>query len=299
MGCQMLAVLDTPEEKDAIRKLEQVPGWFDTWEQSLSRFRSSSELSALNASYGQPVPVSEIFWQVFEAAEAAEQLSGGLVTPAVLDALEEAGYDRSFDALSSARGWMPVGLAMPVAPISQVVVDRTMRTLALPGGLRLDFGGVAKGWAAHQAMLRLEKFAPALMDCGGDIAISGLMADGAPWPVAVADPFDRASILMTLKLGRCGVATSGTDHRRWRRADGWNHHIIDPRTGMPALTDIISVTVIAPSVLEAEAATKSVLILGSEEGLSWLEGNPRFSAFVVLENGQQLFSNHFEDHIWS
>jgi thiamine biosynthesis lipoprotein len=87
-------------------------------------------------------------------------------------------------------------------------------------------------------------------------------------------------------LGRCGVATSGRNYRRWQRGGAWKHHIIDPRTGEPAETDVLSATVIAPTVLEAEVAAKVVLILGSREGLAWLGAKPNYAGLVVLEDGQ-------------
>ena len=89
MGCHMLAALELPEER--LAELEQVPSWFEAWEQSFSRFRETSELSQLNQSAGTPFHVSEMFWDVLQHALASERRSLGLVTPAVLDALLLAG----------------------------------------------------------------------------------------------------------------------------------------------------------------------------------------------------------------
>ncbi len=90
----------------------------------------------------------------------------------------------------------------------------------------LDFGGAAKGWAAHQAMKRLQAKGPALIDAGGDIAISGPRADGGPWKIGIADPFNKDEEVEILHLNACGVATSGKDRRRWNSE--WNlsasHH---------------------------------------------------------------------------
>src|SRR5512143_3570474 len=100
MGCQILAISDAPVPR-ARPKLQHVPEWFEGWEQSLSRFRENSELSQLNRTHGVPTPVSQTLWSVLQLALRAEAQSGGLVTPAVLEALEQAGYDRSFDTLPS------------------------------------------------------------------------------------------------------------------------------------------------------------------------------------------------------
>jgi thiamine biosynthesis lipoprotein len=291
----MLAILDAPAPR-ARPKLAGVPGWFESWEQSLSRFRESSELSQLNRSPGAPVPVSQTLWSVLQLALRAEEQSGGLVTPAVLDALERAGYDRGFDTLEletleeRANG-RPLAEAAPAIDLRQLETEPASRSVRLPPGLRLDFGGVAKGWAAQQAMQRLSPYGPALVDAGGDIAISGLQADGSPWSIGVADPLEPEADLATLNVGRCGVATSGTDYRRWKKDGAWQHHIIDPRTGLPATSDVLSATVVAPNVVDAEVAAKTALILGSQDGLQWLEAHPAYAGILALGDGQRLFSS--------
>src|SRR2546423_11884134 len=98
MSCQMLALVDT-DTPTAAQALAQVPDWFAQWERQLSRFRDDSELMRLNRSTGRPVHVSRVLWEVIEAALAAARQSDGLVTPTLLDALEVAGYDRSFETI--------------------------------------------------------------------------------------------------------------------------------------------------------------------------------------------------------
>jgi thiamine biosynthesis lipoprotein len=161
----------------------------------------------------------------------------------------------------------------------------------------LDFGGIAKGWAAHQTARRLGMYGPALVDAGGDIAVSSLQADGQPWRIGVADPFEPDHSLAVLGLGRCGVATSGRDFRRWHQDGRPSHHIIDPRTGQPAETDVLTATVIAPDVLQAEAAAKKALILGSQDGLAWLEAHPGLTGLLVLEDGRQRQTRSFDRFI--
>ncbi len=298
MGCQMMAALDSPGRR-AQERLEQAPLWFEEWEQSLSRFRSNSELSRLNRSGGVPQAVSQTLWDVFQAALQAERRSLGLVTPLVLEALEAAGYNRSFAEMPASIAANNQGAGRPAEDLSAVIWDANSRTIQLPVGARLDFGGIAKGWAAQQAAQRLHLYGPALVDAGGDIAISALQSDGQPWPVAIEDPLDPQAEIGLLLLGRGGVATSGKDYRRWQQGGIWKHHIIDPRTGSPAETDVLSATILAPSVLEAEAAAKTVMILGSRAGLEWLEARPTLAGLLVRENGQRLYSRHFEGHLWS
>lgn len=294
MGCQMLALVEQRSER-AAGALDQVPIWFEAWEQTLSRFRYDSELSRLNRTQDQPVPVSQTLWDVFQAALVADRATGGLVTPTVLDAVEMAGYDRPFDKLPAYRSALEVWTE--IQPLSLVIQDETSRTICLPPDIHLDFGGVAKGWAAHQTVERLKASGPALMNAGGDIAISGPRLDGESWLIGISNPFAPDEDLALLHLHTGGVATSGKDRRRWRQGDLLNHHIIDPRSGSPAVTDILTATVVAPTAMEAEAAAKSVFLLGSGAGLEWLEADSGLAGLLVLDNGEILASHQMDKYL--
>jgi thiamine biosynthesis lipoprotein len=219
------------------------------------------------------------------------------VTPTLLAALESAGYDRPFDSLQpdeprDRAGWVLVG------DWRLIECDVSTRSIMLPPGMRLDLGGIAKGWAADQAARRLGVFAPTLIGAGGDIAVSGPRADGEPWSIGVADPSEPDRNLELLLIANGAVATSGRDYRRWQRNGAWQHHIIDPRSGEPAETDVLSATVIAPTAVEAEMAAKMVLIMGSRAGLNWLEEQSTLAGLLVLESGYVLHSQRIEDYLW-
>jgi FAD:protein FMN transferase len=297
MGCRMLVALDI-EAPAAAERLAEVPDWFAEWERRLSRFRDDSELSELNRQAGGPVQVSDILWDVVKTALQAAQRSHGLVTPTLLGELELAGYDRSFDLLDAHAPAEPPPPAAPSGDWNAVVLRLGSRSICLPPGVRLDLGGVAKGWAADRAAHQLGAYAPALIDAGGDIAVSGPMSDGSPWPIGVADPTELDGQIELLLLASGGVATSGRDYRRWRQGGSWQHHIIDPRTGHPAVTDVLSATVIASSAREAEMAAKTVLILGSRAGLAWIEARPSLAALLVLEGRRIVRSSRLEHFTW-
>lgn len=297
MGCQILAVIDS-DDASASDALSQAPIWFADWEASLSRFRDDSELSALNRAEGKPFRVSETMWQVLQAAMRAASRSDGLVTPTMLDALQAAGYDRSFESIETSMASASAAAFKPLADWRAIKLDAKTQTVRLPRGMHLDFGGVAKGWAAGQAARRLSAIAPALVDAGGDIAISDTRANGASWPIAVADPFKPDSDLEMLMIDHGGVATSGRDYRRWQRNGKWQHHIIDPRTGAPAKTDVLSATAIAPTTTAAEVAAKVALILGSQKGLQWIETRSELAGLLVLEDGRVVRSRRMDDYVW-
>lgn len=294
MGCEMLALVDS---EHAPTLLAKVPEWFEEWEQVLSRFRYDSELTRLNQIHERPVRVSDTLWEVLQAARTAERLTDGLVTPTLLDAILEAGYDRPFEILPHQASLVADPVVAAHAPLTALAVDDSARTVTLPPGVGLDFGGIAKGWAAHQAVKRLQAEGPALVNAGGDIAVSGPRSDGSPWPIGVTDPFQRTAGLETLFLEAGGVATSGKDRRRWTRNGVPQHHILDPLTSQPAETDLLRVTVVAPDVMQAEAAAKAVFILGSRAGLEWIRARARFAALFILDSGQVLYSRRLEEFL--
>ncbi len=293
MGCQMLAMIDT-ESPEAVEALTRAPGWFEAWEASLSRFRADSELMRLNGAPGTPFAASDVLWEVLSVALVAEAESEGLVTPLVLDSLEAAGYALSFEWLKDKA--QPVGALRPQVTAQQRALtlsevlrfDPEHQTITLSRGARLDLGGVAKGWAAEEAARRLSAFGPALVDAGGDIAVSGPRADGSAWTIAVADPQLEGGDLGRIEVERGGVATSGRDYRRWQVDGQWRHHLIDPRTGEPSLTDVLSATVIAPTLRQAETAAKTIFLLGSHDAWSWLADRPDLRALLVVEDGRML-----------
>lgn len=297
MSSRIFLAMDT--ERDPWPEFSaEVTRWFEEWEQSLSRFRSSSELSGFNHLSGERQKVSETFWQVLDLALAMERKSNGIVTPAVLNALEAAGYNVTFEELgSTADTWLRQPI-FETASVRDIELDASSRSVKTPKGMRLDFGGVAKGWAAHQAMLKLAGIGPVLVDAGGDIAISAPLRDGSAWPISIADPFNPTGNLGLLMIPSGGVATSGRDYRRWQAGGRWQHHLIDPRNNQPAQTEVFTATVIAENLLEAEALSKQALILGAGEAELLFKNDSHRAFFLVLESGETVQSNSFDNFRW-
>lgn len=302
----MLVALDK-DVQIAAKTLEPVPAWFAEWEQQLSRFLPDSELSRLNRTNGAfAQQVSEPLWLVLQVAISVETKSDGLVSPLMLTALEAAGYTQSFaESKPYEKGAVSSALSPTVpSPLAHIPLKEALvcnpkdRTVRLAPGVRIDLGGIAKGWAAEQTMERIRKRGPVLVDAGGDIAISGPRSDGQRWAIAIADPHDPDSQLELLLLRKGGVATSGRDYRRWQQHGVWQHHIIDPRTGCPAETDVVGATVIAPTTVYAEWAAKVVLLMGSREGLAWLEQQQSLAGVIVNEDGTVWRSRRLRHYTW-
>jgi thiamine biosynthesis lipoprotein len=297
MGCQIEAI--TESDSDLARALlGKVPGWFQDWEQTLSRFLPDSELTQLNLHPEKAVSVSETLWEVFSAALDMEKESGGLVSPTLLNTMVALGYDRTFEELStnSRTAWLEPGISNHLTT-SEITTDPSTKTILLPYGLQLDFGGIAKGWAANKAVERLSASGSAMVNAGGDIAIKNTASKDKKWTVGIVDPFNRENFLNTLSSGTGGVATSGRDRRHWFQGELERHHIIDPRTFQPAQSDVMTATVTAPTAIKAEMAAKTALILGNQAGLLWLKDRPEFAAYLVLENGETVQTSNLSDYL--
>ncbi len=297
MGSRITIILDD-DESATESALEKVPLWFEDWESVLSRFRPGSELNRLQGRPDKDQNASPTLCAVLGESIRAAAYTGGFVTPLAREALVAAGYGDSFDGENFSPSADPK-TAIRIPDWRAIHCDPSSGRVDLPRGSRLDLGGIAKGWAAGTAAAWLAARGPALVDAGGDIAVSGPRADGSPWPVGVGDPFTPSELLITIALSRGGVATSGRDYRHWVQSGKPRHHIIDPRTGEPAATDVLAATVIGPDPCTAEAGAKAAFILGSRAGIAWLDRHPELAGMLVLEDRRIAYSREFPKYVWN
>lgn len=245
-------------------------------EQRLSRFRADSELSLLNRSERPEQHVSHELFAVLEAAQWAASSTQGLFDPTILPSLERAGYDRSFEEIAADQttptvaGWRADGSSHSHFTMKDVVLDRNGCRVRRPCELRLDLGGIGKGWTVDRCADLLYKEGPFLLNAGGDIYAYGTPGTTDGWRIEIEDALNPDAGVATVTVSHSAVATSTVIKRRWQRDGRMRHHIIDPRTGQPADTDLLAVTVLAPRATIAEIYAKSALILGSRAGLTFL-----------------------------
>lgn len=225
----------------------------------LSRFLPRSELSSLNRDPRPVVPASELLRSAVAAGIWAAERSGGLVDPCLLDALVTAGYGKSYEPDGVLR--LPSGPPAPASPHPdsrwrEVRVDDAAGAIRRPTGLRLDLGGTGKGHAADMAAAWLRPLPDWVVDCGGDIRVGGCRE------VQIAHPL-RAAPAARLTVADGAVATSSVVSRAWTTSDGRQaHHLLDPRSGQPAWTGLLTATALAPTTLEAETLAKVALLRG-------------------------------------
>jgi FAD:protein FMN transferase len=257
----------TPEPAEAAARARDYVRAFD---KRLSRFRPDSELCALNDDERWEVPASPLLCSAVAAGLWAAERSGGLVDPTLVGPLEEAGYAHSMkdatpaplvDALGSIPERRPAA-PDPHARWRTVEVDARAGTIRRAPGVRIDTGGSGKGLCADALAHLLAGYSRFVVDCGGDMRIGGPLARQAPYRVEIEHPITR-DCAAVLTVGSGAVATSGINSRVWRRDGGdFAHHLIDPSTGRPAWTGIVSATALADTTLEAETLAKTALLLG-------------------------------------
>jgi thiamine biosynthesis lipoprotein len=279
MGTTVSVVLPARQAAEA----DRVVALFEAWEGALSRFRPDSELSRLNAAAGRPFAASPLLLEVVASSLRAARASDGIFDPSLEPALRALGYDRTFEDV--ALDGPAVGRAPAGGSWRSIDLDRAAGTIRLPRECALDLGGIAKGMAVDAAVSLLAErgVAAAIVEAGGDIAVTGLPPGAGAWPVAV----EVGRGLREVGIASGALATSGISRRRWRRGGVEQHHLLDPRDGAPARNDLWSVTAAAVTCAQAEVAAKVAYVLGRERGMRFLlrVGIP---ALLVRRDGSEV-----------
>jgi thiamine biosynthesis lipoprotein len=281
-------------------------------EARLTRFQPTSELSALNRASGAWFSASNTLFEVTRLATEACDASGGLFDPTILNALEAAGYDRSFDEI----GQRELG-PRPNAPSShagaRIELDPAHHAIRLEAGARLDLGGIAKGWIVDQIIDGpLSGYPNALVSAGGDVRLRGGSESGLAWLVGVRDPRDDMQPapaephppIAIVPLARGALATSGAVKRWWLVEGQRRHHLIDPRTGLPAEQSaddpsvrILSATALAPCCWQADVLAKLLLLVAPEQRASLAPWQTPSAWLLALEDGRVVPSANLQDYV--
>jgi FAD:protein FMN transferase len=274
-----------------------------------SRFREDSEIVAVHRSAGNVHVVSEGLAEAIAIALSAARWTGGLVDPTVGGAMSSLGYDRDFAAVRHGGTVPPAGACVP--GWQSVRLDG--RRLRLAAGVRLDLGATAKGLGSDRAASAAAAAiwgGGVLVSLGGDIAVAAEAPNGG-WPVLVADeqkPASRGharplppgqappgspgqappgSPGQVVRLAAGALATSSITCRQWRRGDRTLHHIVDPRTGLPAAGPWRTVSVAAANCAEANAAATAAIVAG-DQAAEWFAGQG-LPARLVARDGSVRF----------
>ncbi len=288
MNTTILLACESPTASQAFAEVRE---YIETCERRFTRFSSDSELARLNRSAGSWFAASPELFSLLQAALHCHLQTEGLFDPSILPDLEQAGYTRSLEKLrAQGPDPQPAAYSRPAhPPFSAIELHPITGSVRLPYGMRIDLGGIAKGWIAEQAARRLEKSSLACaVNAGGDLFLVGLPANQPHWEVALEDPRNPDLDLMTLLVEPGAIATSSIAKRTWQQGGLNRHHLIDPRNGQPAETPWVSVTVFAPHTATAEAFAKAILIGGPTAASMLIAQNPSIH-YLAIDTENQVW----------
>lgn len=270
LGSEVEICLIMPDDRFTNKILSTVQHHIVDFERQFSRFDPQSELSHFNQlDHGDFYP-SEPFMKLLIESKKYFSLTNGVFDPTVYDALNRY-YAKSFDQVCDAKTSPP-----PVQhkyTLRDLKIDLERSTVTKPVGFHLDFGGIGKGYVVDQAADLIRQYTDNFwLAIGGDLIVSGT-AENQSWQVGLAHPREPAKDIATMKPRQTplAVATSGITKRKGRAGNVDWHHIINPKTGEPALTNALSATVMADSAAKADVLAKVAVILGIPKGLEFID----------------------------
>lgn len=295
-----------PGQENILNKVEEAIKDFND---RFSRFVKGNELDAFNNASSGVIRVSPTLAQIISEAKDYFNKTGGIFDPSIISDLESAGYGESFDKilkpstpdeavfgdLVAANLDDKSGRATPNISRPSLFTQLEIRgeKIIKPPGLRLDLGGIGKGYIVDRLTKELLSSCSRFwLSAGGDIIISGRDEGKNDWEIGVQNPYQPLENIFTLsnRGEKLGIATSGIikragikDGRKW-------HHLIDPRSGQPVLNDVLSVTLISSSATQADIFAKTVLILGRETGLKFIEQETDSAAIIFPRDKKPIFS---------
>jgi thiamine biosynthesis lipoprotein len=287
-----ISVVDRDKSPEQIKKaIDKAFFEIENIDRLMSVYRSESEVSRLNRlKQGRMMAVSDELLEVIRRSIRISRLSLGAFDLSSAPLVELWGFGRK-----GKREDLPspeeIKESLSTVGYRKIIIDKRKKEIGFAQqGMKIDLGGIAKGYAVDKAIeiLKKEKIDNALIDAGGDLYCLGLNAKKIPWVIGIKDPRHSWRVIRTLKLRDRACATSG-DYENFFLKNGRRFsHLIDPRTGWPVQNGIISVTVLAPSCLEADALATAVFVLGERKGLKLIDGLAKTEAIVITQKDSCL-----------
>lgn len=253
----------------------------------MSTYKPESQVSIVNAEAAtRPVTVDADLFGLLETALEYSRLTEGAfdITYASVGHL----YDFRRRVHPSEE---EIAKALPAVNYRHVILDPAARTVrfARPG-VRIDLGGIAKGWAVDQGieLLRRAGVERAMVTAGGDTRIIGDRF-GKPWMVGIRDPQHEDKVVVRIPLSDAALSTSGDYERFFEEGGVRYHHIIEPGSGKPA-SHVRSVTIIGPTATRTDGLSKTIFVLGIERGMRILDRLGDVDAVAIDAQGEIYYS---------
>ena len=288
MGTRVAVQLWATDPELAGRAIDAVMADMRRTDELMSTYKPDSQLSQVNAhAYERPVQVDADIIDVVEKSLEYSRLSDGAfdITYASV------GYMYDFRAHQKPTD-AQIAAALPGVDYRKVQVDREASTIRFLGeGVRIDLGGIAKGYAVDRAIQHLRELGirHAMVNAGGDTRLLGDRR-GKPWMVGIRDPRSAGRVVMRVPLADEAISTSG-DYERYFEEDGvLYHHILVPSTGRSA-RGVRSATVIGPDATLTDGLSTTLFVLGVERGMQLIARMPGVEAVMVDDEGRIFYSD--------
>jgi len=288
MGTRVAVELWSDDAALAERAMDAVMVEMRRTDELMSTYKPESELSQVNAhAFERPVAVDPEIILVVERGLEMSRLSGGAfdITYASVGYL----YDYRTHQHPSEQ---QIAAALPGVDYRQVQVDRERNTIRfLRKGVRIDLGGIAKGYAVDRSIERLQALGirNAMVNAGGDTRLLGDRR-GKPWIVGIRDPRNDGRVVTRLPLADEAISTSGDYERYFEEGGVRYHHILVPGTGHSA-REVRSATVLGADATLTDALSTTVFVLGVERGMQLVARLPGVEAVVVDAEGRIFYSD--------
>lgn len=257
----------------------------------------TSEIIALNKAAGvSSVKVSPDTFDVLERGKYYSELSNGRFDITVGPIVKLWNIGTEYAAVPN-----PVALeeARRLIDFTKLKLDKNNLTAELESsGMQVDLGAIAKGYAADEVakILKDNGVQHAIINLGGNILTVGGNMKGQPWKIGIQDPYNpRGEFLGILEVQDKTIVTSGTYERYFEQDGKRYHHILDPRTGYPADNDIVSVSIITDKSIDGDGNSTSVLLLGLEEGMKFVESQEDVEAIFVTYDKKVYLTSGLQD----
>lgn len=298
LGSEAVLTLILPENREADSIFDLLWSQINRFETSFSRFFPESELSRFNLQAGKTVAITPEFKKILEICKEMSQKTNGIFNPFVLPSLQRAGYIGSWpkpDKTESSVDYRQKGSSVD---INQLIIGQN--SAKIPKNSALDLGGIGKGYLLDQLSEFAEKqnIDRYWFSLGGDIICSGRDIDDKPWSISISDAVSPEKTIEKISNNgqKIAIATSGIIKRQGRYMGKKWHHLIDPRTGKPALTNVLTATVCAETAVVADVAAKCLVIGGSDRLKNIVNKLPISKAFLQLRPNSESSTIKEDSH---
>lgn len=274
-------------------------------ERLLSRFIASSDISRINRGAG--ISRVRIHPETVDVLVIAKRVSQ--IAPQKFDVTIGPLVDlwRSAKKISQRPSDSEINATLDLITSNDLTFDSRKRTAFLSRNSQsIDLGGIAKGYAADRVCDKMRKrgITSAYTDFGGNIATIGGKPDGSPWRVGIQHPRRENALIGVIEIKNQSVVTSGDYQQFFMGLDNKRyHHILDPQTGVPAASGLISVTIVSPSSVEADALSTAIFVAGKAKAVQYLREYPQAKAILIdndlnitISNGLEHSFHLCEDH---